>query len=167
MQALDGELSAAGRVELDGHLARCADCRAEWERLQTLERWLHAAPMARPPAGFFGRAMARLDRRRRVRRTALGALALTAGGGAMAVLLVPTALWKLPSLFSILRPFLAAGDLLLDRLLASAVPLLNSLCLTFAALLYPLLLLALVSLALALLSGLLWWGMLRRMAVIG
>jgi anti-sigma factor RsiW len=61
MDALDGALSAAGRAELDRHLADCAQCRAEWDGQQQVDRLLAHAEEAPAPAGFARRVVARLD----------------------------------------------------------------------------------------------------------
>ena len=46
---LDGELDAAARAASDAHLAGCAACRAELERLGTLESLLKRVPAGAPP----------------------------------------------------------------------------------------------------------------------
>lgn len=61
MDALDGALSATGRAELDRHLADCAQCRAEWDGLQQVDRLLARAEETPAPAGFARRVVARLD----------------------------------------------------------------------------------------------------------
>jgi hypothetical protein len=46
---MDGELDAAARAAVDGHLAACAACRAELERLGKLEALLKRVPAGAPP----------------------------------------------------------------------------------------------------------------------
>lgn len=60
MEALDGELSEDGRVELETHLRARPELAREWEALQTVDTLLRSAPMARPAADFAQRTMARL-----------------------------------------------------------------------------------------------------------
>ena len=55
---LEGALHAILRAELEGHLARCADCRALRQALADVVVALHAAPELEAPSGLAGRAAA-------------------------------------------------------------------------------------------------------------
>ncbi|HKZ04534.1 MAG TPA: zf-HC2 domain-containing protein, partial [Methylomirabilota bacterium] len=55
---LDGELTAAERTTVEGHLAGCAECSAELERLARMLGVLHALPDARASIGFVDRVLA-------------------------------------------------------------------------------------------------------------
>lgn len=160
MQALDGELDAAA---LDEHLAGCADCRAEWARLQALERLLAAAPLAAPPPGFVGRTLARLDRRRGFRHGLLGSLALAAGAALVAFLVFLPALAALLGYGGSLPTLARMAALSLTRLADAAGTFASSLYLTLGALALPAVSLALCSLFLTLVAGLLWLHLLRRL----
>jgi anti-sigma factor RsiW len=52
MDALDGELSAAGQVELESHLRARPELAQEWVALQAVERLLRTTPPVPVPAGF-------------------------------------------------------------------------------------------------------------------
>ena len=58
--AVDGELGAAERAELDRHLADCADCRAKLERSRWLAAELASASIPLRP-GFTAEVMAALE----------------------------------------------------------------------------------------------------------
>ena len=162
MAALDGELEPGRRASLEDHLAHCAACRAEWEHLQAVERVLREAPMVRPSAGFAGRVLARLDRRRRVRRALLGGAALVAGAAALFLLsLAPTA-WFLSKPAGVLAVARTEG-LLLGRLADAACTLLDSLLLTAGVLAPVAASLGLCGLVSAAFVGLAWLGLLWRL----
>jgi len=162
-QALDGDLTAEDRARLNDHLDRCTACLTEWERLQAVERLLGGAPMVRPPVGFVGRTMARLDRRRRLQRMLLGGAALAFGAAAAASLtLIPT-LWSLSDLGDSLIAFASVGDALVARLVGAVGTMLNSLWLTLGALALPAASLALCGFTMAVLANLLWLTLVRRL----
>jgi hypothetical protein len=72
---LDGELSAADRADVEGHLASCTACRAELERSRKLEVVLRSVTTgAAPDADRFVQSV-----RLRSRRPSLRPLALAAG----------------------------------------------------------------------------------------
>ncbi|HUG37321.1 MAG TPA: zf-HC2 domain-containing protein [Candidatus Limnocylindrales bacterium] len=54
---VDEALMPDERAALDAHLAGCADCRRELERLRATVSLLRAAPPARAPAGFVDRVL--------------------------------------------------------------------------------------------------------------
>lgn len=60
MDALDGELSAAGEAELVAHLRARPDLAVEFERMQAVDRLLRETPAVVPPAGFVQRTVRRL-----------------------------------------------------------------------------------------------------------
>jgi len=107
--------------------------------------------------------MARLDRRRRLRRTVLGGLALVAGAAALALLTLVPALLTLPDLTSELLALSHAGDVLAARLVGVAGTLLGSLWLSAEAMALPAVSLALCGLMLALVANLVWLGLVRRL----
>ena len=130
---LDGLLDQEEERALQAHLATCAACRAEWEALQFVSRFLEEQPVMPAPAGFVARLQGRLDAERVARRQnvlggaalALGALGLGALGlSSLAGFVV--SLWPLlsqPSLWQNLTGWL---DRLADVCLAvgSAIALL-------------------------------------------
>jgi anti-sigma factor RsiW len=73
---LDGALPAAGRAEVEAHLAGCDTCRAEKVALSRAMAALAAVPSPAPPRpGFEQRFYARLAREAPPRRTLLSRLA--------------------------------------------------------------------------------------------
>jgi putative zinc finger protein len=54
---VDEALTPAERAALDAHLAGCADCRRELERLRATVSLLRASPPVRAPAGFVDRVL--------------------------------------------------------------------------------------------------------------
>lgn len=64
MAALDGELAAAGRQEMEAHLATCPACRREWLVLLAIHDIFRRSPILLPAAGFAQRTLARLPNRR-------------------------------------------------------------------------------------------------------
>jgi anti-sigma factor RsiW len=61
---VDGELAPAEQPELFGHLAACADCRAQFDALLAFRRAVRDEPLVLPPAANTA-VLARLDRLRR------------------------------------------------------------------------------------------------------
>ena len=57
MDALDGELSATGLVELESHLRARPELAREWEALQAVEQLLRETPPVPVPAGFAQRTV--------------------------------------------------------------------------------------------------------------
>lgn len=99
--ALDGDLQAEQRVQLDAHLAECQSCAATWEALTRLERLFTQAPLAAPRPGFTNRFSARLKQQRSQPKALWGALALGLGAVGSAALVLPlglSALWSLVQL---------------------------------------------------------------------
>ena len=90
---LDGELSAAERAEVQGHLRECAACTRELEELGAVDAFARELPVE-APAGYFeelpGRVRARVRRPVRAPRMALWAVA--AAAAVMAVVVTPVVL---------------------------------------------------------------------------
>jgi anti-sigma factor RsiW len=163
MQSLDGELDPVHQTEMEDHLAQCDSCQAEWARLQALEKLLREAPTLQPSVGFTGRVMSGLDRRRRVRRVAVGGFALAMAGMAVAILtLIPTFV-AMPSMAERLVSFSETTGLLMTGLANGIGTILSSLWLTFQVLARPALPTALCGLLLAVAANLLWLGLMRRL----
>ena len=64
MDALDGELTEAGREDLVVHLQTCPSCAREWQALITIDTLFRQTPALTPAADFTQRAIARLPSRR-------------------------------------------------------------------------------------------------------
>ncbi len=161
MAVLDGE--PVDQAALDAHLARCADCREAWERLAAAERLLRGIPRLQAPAGFVGRTLARIDRKRRIRRAMLGGLALAAVAASGLALGVGTVVWDLSDLVKTLSPLLRAGLALAPRLADLAHTLIRSLYLTADALAAWFLLLAGCGLIATIGANWVWWLVVRRL----
>lgn len=73
MDALDDELPAGDRAELESHLRACPDCTQEWRTLVAIEMLFRQTPMLMPAVDFAERTLARLPNRQ-ARRVAMGAL---------------------------------------------------------------------------------------------
>ncbi len=165
MRALDEGLPPDEIPGLQAHLALCAECRAEWERLQRLERLLRAAPMARPPDGLAGRVVLRLDRRYSRRQRALGGLLFGLGMAAAALLaLLPFAgsVWNLAGYLTAL---LSARDVLFGQVAEALSTLFRSLYLSLSLLAPALFPLVLCGISLLLVAGSLWLFWMRRVAL--
>jgi anti-sigma factor RsiW len=163
MQVLDGELSAEERSDLEGQIARCEDCSAEWSNLQTLDQMLRQEPMVHPPRGFTGRVVARIDQRQYRRRFLFGGAILSLGAVAAALLLVCLPLLSLPSVSGGLVPLFEAGRVSAVGFGEVAVTLLASLWVTADALILKALPLALCGFFLALVANLVWLVLIRKL----
>ena len=64
MEALDGELVAAAKADLESHLRACPACRQEWHAILAIDSLFRQAPMLGPAAGFAQRTVALLPNRR-------------------------------------------------------------------------------------------------------
>lgn len=64
MDALDGELSPTGHVELQSHLGACPPCAREWQALLAIDALFRQTPALSPAADFTQRTLARLPNRR-------------------------------------------------------------------------------------------------------
>ncbi|MEZ4518511.1 MAG: anti-sigma factor [Chloroflexota bacterium] len=64
MDALDGELTAVQRTELESHLRACPECAREWEALAALDTLFRQAPLLSPAADFAERTIGLLPNRR-------------------------------------------------------------------------------------------------------
>src|SRR5689334_14486564 len=57
---VDGMLAPAERAEVERHLAGCADCAAEAQKLRSLHELLAGSPAVEPSAGFEASFLTRL-----------------------------------------------------------------------------------------------------------
>jgi anti-sigma factor RsiW len=73
LEALDDELAADERAELEAHLGVCPDCTLEWRALSAIEALFRQTPILMPAVDFAERTLARLPGRR-ARRWALGTI---------------------------------------------------------------------------------------------
>ena len=78
-QALDGSLAATDQQVLQGHLAACPDCRAEWQAMQQVSDLFKGADMVGPRLGFATRVERRLADRTKQRRRLFGGAAVVTG----------------------------------------------------------------------------------------
>ena len=163
MQVLDGELSSQERDGLEGQIARCEECSAEWGKLQVLDQMLRQEPMVSPPRGFTGRVVARIDRRQYRRRILFGGVALSFGAVATALILVFFPLFSLPSVSGGLGPLYEAGRVSAVGFGELATTLLASLWTTADALVLMALPLALCGFSLALVANLVWLVLIKKL----
>jgi len=90
--ALDGPLAATDQQVLEGHLAVCPACRAEWKAMQQVSDLFKSAEMVGPRLGFATRVDRRLaDKAKKRRRLFGGAAVLTGSLSLMTVTAVAVA----------------------------------------------------------------------------
>jgi len=77
--SLDGSLAAADQQVLQGHLAACPACRAEWKAMQQVSDLFKGAEMVGPRLGFATRVERRLADRVKKRRRLFGGAAVLTG----------------------------------------------------------------------------------------
>jgi anti-sigma factor RsiW len=82
--ALDDLLDGEGQRRLEGHLATCPTCRAEWAAMQQVSALFEGASLVGPPLGFAIRVERRLAEDTRKRRRRLGGVAMLTGSLSLA-----------------------------------------------------------------------------------
>jgi len=87
---LDSLLAEAQERALRGHLSTCGACRAEWERMQSLDLLLAGSELSNPSPMFSTKVMARIKRHR------MWVIALRRGGVFCLVIIVLLALGIIP-----------------------------------------------------------------------
>lgn len=60
MEALDGELDQAGKIQMEAHLLECSPCARQWQAIQVVHTVFLDAPAVSPAAGFAQRTLSRL-----------------------------------------------------------------------------------------------------------
>ena len=149
--------------ELDGEFGSKEQSGLEGARLQALDQMLCQEPMARPPVGFTGRVVARVDRRRHRQRVLFGGMALGFGTVATALLLVCFPLLSLPPVTGGLGSLVDAGRVSVVGLGQVALTLLGSLWVTFDALILRILPVAVCGFSMAFAANLVWLGLIRKL----
>jgi predicted anti-sigma-YlaC factor YlaD len=86
--ALDGLLDEAGQEQLQGHLAGCPTCRAEWEAMQAVSSLFERSAPVGPPLGFALRVERKLEAKQKRRRQAFGGVAVLTSSLSLAGLTV-------------------------------------------------------------------------------
>jgi anti-sigma factor RsiW len=109
MEALDGELAAAGRAELEAHLRARPDLAREWRMMRLVDDLLKEAPILSPAADFAQRTVARLPRSRTRMRTLAILYALLLLGGVLPIVGLVWLSARL-SLGAVLGGLLQAGE---------------------------------------------------------
>jgi len=162
---LDGRLSHATTNELEEHLSACSMCRAEWQKMQAMDRLFKSAPMMSAPRHLHTRVMARINRRDQARRAIVGGLALALGATAVALLtLVPIALGLLENL-GIAPALLIGGVETFTQLVTLADGLSRTLFILLDQFAVPLAVVGSGSLLLAIALNGLWIAAMRRLRV--
>jgi predicted anti-sigma-YlaC factor YlaD len=82
--ALDGPLAATDQQVLEGHLAACPACRAEWKAMQQVAALFKSAEMVGPRLGFATRVERRLADKAKKRRRLFGGAAVLTGSLSLA-----------------------------------------------------------------------------------
>ena len=166
--ALDGQLDDQERQWLDGHLAACAACRAEWAAMQQVSTMLEESSMVGPPYGFAIRVERQLAERDQKRRRLFGGAAVLTSSlslagvtiAALAAIVVGLVAWQW---FGSL-PSVQQGTTALSQM-ASGMGLMGkgaSLFLGDLLLRYGLPVLVVMAVGLVVLSGLWLWLFIRR-----
>lgn len=160
---LDDSLSGAEAARLEDHLAVCSACRAEWERMQAVDRLLGSAVTVQAPTNLRARVMARIARREQARRAILGGTALVLGTSALGLLVLTPLILGLLENIGLAPALISGGPQTVVQLLA----LLSALSHTVLALLDqfagPLAVLGLCSLLIALVLNAVLVGTMRRL----
>ena len=116
---LDNCLDRTQITLLEGHLARCSACRAEWHRLQALDRLLASAPKMHAPVRLRVQVMDRIHRREQARRAIIGGTALALGTVALSLLLLAPACLGLLNATGIAPALVSGGPETAVQLLAT------------------------------------------------
>lgn len=135
----------------------------ERERMQALDELFASASILQAPVRLQAKIMARLERRERARRVLTGGVALALGTVALSVLVFAPALLGLLSKLNLAPALISGGPQTLAQLMALLQALARALLVLWGQLAVPLVLLALMSLALALALNMLWIGTMRRL----
>ena len=162
---LDGRLDSTETALLEGHVATCSVCQAEWRSLQALDLMLASAPMVHAPVRLRVQVMARLSRRERARRAIFGSTALALGTVALALLALAPALVGLLDTIGIAPALVSGGPETIAQLLALLGTLGRTLLVLVEKFAVPLVFLGLCSLVMALALNGLWIGAMRRLRI--
>ena len=163
---LDGSLDPTEMSRLRDHMASCAACQVEWEKMEALDQLFKSAPMRDAPPYLRIRVTSRIERRDRARRAIVGGMALALGTATLTVLvLAPFALGLLDNLG--FGPALVVGGM---ETVTQLLVLLNALSRALIVLLdqfaRPLAILGIGSLLMALVLNGLWIVTIRRLRVV-
>jgi len=82
--SLDGPLAATDQQVLEGHLAACPACRAEWKAMKQISTLFEGAEMVGPRLGFATRVERRLADKAKKRRRLFGGAAVLTGSLSLA-----------------------------------------------------------------------------------
>jgi predicted anti-sigma-YlaC factor YlaD len=82
--SLDGPLAATDQQVLEGHLAACPACRAEWKAMKQISTLFEGAEMVGPRLGFSTRVERRLADKAKKRRRLFGGAAVLTGSLSLA-----------------------------------------------------------------------------------
>jgi len=160
---LDGRLDGTEIALLEGHVATCSACQAEWRSLEALDHLLASAPLVRAPLRLRVQVMARLGRREQARRAVIGGTALALGTVALALLVLAPALAGLLDTMGIAPALVSGGPETVAQLLALLGALGRTLLVLAENFAVPIAFLSLCSLAVALALNSLWVGTVRRL----
>jgi predicted anti-sigma-YlaC factor YlaD len=164
-ERLDNALDEASIPLLAQHVSACESCRAEWEKLQALDRLFRAAPMLEPPVRLRVHVMARLERREKARQTIFGFTALSLGTVTLTLLLIAPLLLNLLNAIGLAPVLFQAGPLLIRQML-TFVSAMGRAYLTIAeSLAVPLVIILFLGFVVAAMLNGLWIGALRRIQV--
>lgn len=163
---LDGHLDRTEMSRLRDHMASCAACQAEWQKMEALNQLFRSAPVWDAPPQLHMRVMSRIERRERARRAIVGGMALAMGAAILALLvLVPFALGLLDNLG--IGPALFAGGLeTVTQLVVLFEVLSRTLLILLDQFAVPLAVLGAISLLMALMLNGLWIVTIRKLRVV-
>jgi anti-sigma factor RsiW len=162
---LDGYLDRTELGRLEDHLATCAVCGVEWQKMEALDRLFRSVPMKPAPVGLRTQVMARIERREQARRAIIGGLTLVLGTATLALLLVAPFALGLLSNAGIAPALLVGGVETVTQLLGLVDGLGRMVFVLLDQFARPLAVLSLGSLLVALALNGLWIRTVRRLSV--
>ena len=162
-ERLDGRLDDTKITHLENHLTACSACRAEWHKMQALDRLFASAQTVQPPVRVRVHVMTRLSRRDRARRAIFGGTTLTLGTVALSMIVLAPILIGLLQTTGVAPALISGGPATLAQLQAAWGAVGRTLMVLTRQLAIPLAFVGLCRLAVALVLNGLWIGAVRHL----
>jgi len=162
-ERLDGRLDGTEITHLEDHLTACSACRAEWHKMQALDRLFASAQTVQPPVRVRVHVMTRLSRRDRARRAIFGGTTLTLGTVALSLIILAPILVGLLQTTGIAPALISGGPATLVQLQTAWGAAGRTLVILTKQLAIPLAFVGLCGLVVAVVLNGLWIGTLRRL----
>jgi predicted anti-sigma-YlaC factor YlaD len=162
-ERLDGRLDGTEITHLEDHLTACSACRAEWHKMQTLDRLFASAQTVQSPVRVRVHVMTRLSRRDRARRAIFGGTTLTLGTVALSLIVLAPILVGLLQTTGIAPPLISGGPATLAQLQTAWGAAGRTLMVLVEKFAIPLIFASTCGLVVALVLNGLWIGTIRRL----